>query len=174
MASGKAEKRRSGLRGLFGRRQPEQPTPATPPELVVEPFDKRDYRTLSLLVNGFKAAVGEQPLTQLQWSRLRAAIEREDITYYIARLRGQAVGVCSLCTVYSSYLCAPSGVFEDFYVRPEARGNGVARALVQCACDAVRAAGGATLTVTCAESDVAMYQALGFTVALGNGLSQLL
>ncbi len=155
---------------LRRRQKTEPPPPAPPPVLQVRPFDKRDYRTLSLLLGGFKVAVGEPPLTQRQWAQLRLAIEEERITYYIAYFHGQPVGLCSLCLTYSDYLCAPSGVFEDFFVRPEARGQGIARALVQRACTEVRAHGGSSLSVACAPCDLEMYQALGFKEELGISL----
>ncbi len=145
-----------------------------PPQTVCEvlPFDKKDYRTLSQLLNGFKKAVDEQPLTQPEWAALRTGIEEDRIFYYIAWQNGRAVGICSLCPTFSSFLCAAGGIFEDFYVVPDARGTGVARTLVQHARSMVEGWGGKTLTVTCAECDREMYRALGFTEPIGTTLSQ--
>ena len=148
--------------------------PAPLPICEVRPFDKKDYRTLSLLLNGFKNAVGEAPLTQLEWSALRKGIEEDRITYYIAWQGERAVGVFSLCRTFSSFRCAPVGLFEDFYVLPDVRGTGVARVLAQYARTAVESIGGKTLTVTCAECDREMYQSLGFTEPIGITLSQTL
>ncbi len=162
------------LKGLLcSKKAPEAvPVPETPPVCEILPFDRKDYHTLSLLLNGFKAAVGEAPLTQLEWAALRIGIEEERITYHIAWKEGRAVGVYSLCRSFSSYRCAAVGIFEDFYVLPEARGTGVARALAEHARSVVRSWGGHTLTVTCAECDREMYRALGFTEAIGTTLSQ--
>lgn len=146
--------------------------PAPQPVCEVRPFDKKDYRTLSLLLNAFKNAVGETPLTQSDWAALRVGIEEGRITYYIAWQGERAVGVFSLCPTFSSYLCAPGGVFEDFYVVPDVRGTGVARVLAQHARTVVESWGGRTLTVTCAECDREMYRSLGFTEAVGTTLSQ--
>ena len=62
----------------------------------------------------------------------------------------------------------PSGVFEDFYIRPAYRHQGTARRLVAFA---YRESGVSSLTVGCADCDVRMYRALGFTAALGNLLA---
>lgn len=146
--------------------------PTEPPVCTILPFDKKDYRTLSMLMNGFKQSVGEAPLTHLEWAALRTGIEAGSITYFIAWKDGRAVGMYSLCRVFSSYKCAAGGIFEDFYVLPEARGTGVARLLTAHACDTVRSWGGCTLTVTCADCDKEMYRSLGFGAEIGTTLSQ--
>lgn len=174
------EKRKNGVRKAqialppLLKKKAATPEPEAPeaPLCEILPFDKKDYHTLSLLLNGFKQAVDEPALTQLEWSALRVGIEEGRITYYIAWQNGRAVGMFSLCRTFSSYKCAVGGVFEDFYVLPEVRGTGVARALVQHACETVRSWGGKTLTVTCAECDAEMYRALGFCAAIGQTLSQ--
>lgn len=148
--------------------------PAEPPLCVIRPFDKKDYCTLSLLMNGFKQAVGEEPLTQLEWASLRTGIEADCITYYIAWQGERAVGMYSLCRGFSSFKCAPCGIFEDFYVLPEERGTGVARMLAEHAADTVRSWSGRTLTVSCAACDREMYGALGFADEIGITLSRLL
>ena len=69
---------------------------------------------------------------------------------------------------FSTYDYAPCGVFEDFYIRPAFRHKGVARELVRFA----RADSGVgSLTVGCADCDMVMYEALGFSVRLGNLLA---
>ena len=167
---------RNKLKFPFGKKKeaaaPPTAEPAPPPVCEVRPFDQKDYRTLSLLLNGFKNAVGEAPLNHLEWAELRNGIEEGRITYYIAWQGDRAVGVCSLCPTFSSFLCAPSGIFEDFYVVPDVRGTGVARALVQHARTVAEGWGAKTLTVTCAACDREMYQALGFTEPIGDTLSQ--
>ena len=62
----------------------------------------------------------------------------------------------------------PSGVFEDFYILPGYRHKGIARQLVLFA---RRESGVSSLTVCCADCDVPMYEALGFSVPLGNLLA---
>ena len=59
-------------------------------------------------------------------------------------------------------------MFEDFYILPQYRHQGIARKLVQFA---RTESGVQSLTVGCADCDKAMYQALGFSVLLGNLLA---
>ena len=59
-------------------------------------------------------------------------------------------------------------MFEDFYIRPEYRHQGIARALARFA---FAESGVSSLTVGCADCDLPMYRSLGFTVPLGNLLA---
>ena len=145
----------------------EQPTAPQGPVIRVEPFDGSDYRILSTMLNSFRTEVGQLPPTTEEWCRLRDAIEKDYIRYFIAYLDDAPVGLCSLCPYYSSIRSCPSAVFEDFYVRPEARSQGIARILVKYAADTVRSWGGRAMSVTCPPDDEAMYQALGFSDELG-------
>ena len=61
-----------------------------------------------------------------------------------------------------------SGVFEDFYIQPAYRHQGIARKLVSFAYEQ---SGVGSLTVGCADCDVAMYQSIGFKLRLGNMLA---
>ncbi len=153
------------------RRKKAEPTPEPQlPALTVEPFDGQDYRLLSVLLGSCRKELGAPDLTQTQWAGLRCAVEEERVRFYIAWLHGQPVGVCALCLGYSSQRCAVTGTLEDLYVRPEARGNGVALALADCAAAAVAAAGGAVLTVCCTDAHRPLYAALGFDAVQGAGL----
>lgn len=76
--------------------------------------------------------------------------------------------MCSVTLGFSTYCYDTSGVFEDFYILPEERHRGIARAL---AVYARRESGVRTLTVGCAPADRAMYEAIGFSVSLGELLA---
>ena len=78
------------------------------------------------------------------------------------------MGCCSVTVGFSTFNYKPCGVFEDFFVSPQYRHRGVARALVRCA---FRESGVGSLTVGCADCDTEMYRALGFSVRLGNLLA---
>ena len=78
------------------------------------------------------------------------------------------IGCCSVTVGFSTFDYAASGVFEDFYIRPEYRHQGIARKLVQYA---YQESGVNSLTVGCADCDVAMYRSLGFGISLGNLLA---
>ena len=58
--------------------------------------------------------------------------------------------------------------FEDFYIVPENRRKGIAREIVRFAYEN---SGVESLTVACADCDLDMYGALGFTIRLGNLLA---
>ena len=100
--------------------------------------------------------------------RLREAIFDNQIIFYGAWDGDRLVGCCSVTIGFSTFLYAPSGVFEDFYIRPEYRHQGIARELVRFA---RRDSGVCSLTVGGADCDVPMYQSLGFSVPLGNLLA---
>lgn len=78
------------------------------------------------------------------------------------------IGCCSVTVGFSTFDYAPSGVFEDFYIHPEYRHQGIARQLVQYA---YKESGISSMTIGCADCDMPMYRALGFSIPLGNLLA---
>ena len=96
------------------------------------------------------------------------AVREENILFYGAWEGDSLVGCCSVTVGFSTFDYLPSGVFEDFFIRPDFRHKGVARQLVQFA---YRASAVSSMTVGCADCDVPMYQALGFSIPLGNLLA---
>ena len=100
--------------------------------------------------------------------RLVRAVREENILFYRAWAGDSLVGCCSVTVGFSTFDYLPSGVFEDFFIRPDFRHKGVARQLVQFA---YRASAVSSMTVGCADCDVPMYQALGFSIPLGNLLA---
>ena len=120
------------------------------------------------LQKAYKAAVHEEAPAAEDYDRLRIAVEKGQILFYGAWDDGVLAGCCSVTVGFSTFNYQPSGVFEDFYIVPEYRHRGIARALVQYA---YRESGVGSLTVGCADCDVEMYRALGFSVPLGNLLA---
>lgn len=116
----------------------------------------------------FKAEVGEAEPEEEGRERLAEAIERRQILFYGAWEGTALAGCCSVTIGFSTFDYHHSGVFEDFYIRPEYRHKGIARELVQYA---YRDSGVSSLTVGCADCDLPMYQSLGFSVRLGNLLA---
>ena len=116
----------------------------------------------------YKAEIGEDAPSEQDRDLLREAIFDNQIIFYGAWDGDRLVGCCSVTIGFSTFLYAPSGVFEDFYIRPEYRHQGIARELVRFA---RRDSGVCSLTVGCADCDVPMYQSLGFSVPLGNLLA---
>ena len=116
----------------------------------------------------YKAEIGEAAPSGPDRERLREAVDRDAICFYGAWDGALLVGVCSVTLAFSTFLYAPSGIFEDFYIRPPYRHKGIARELVRFA---RQESGAASLTVGCAACDAAMYEALGFSVPLGRLLA---
>ena len=119
------------------------------------------------LENAFLNAVGEEPMPEANMKRLEAAVKAEKIVFFAARLHGKAIGMCSVSSGFSTYACRSCGVFDDFFVLPEYRGQGTARLLVKAAQAWCRERDYASLTVGCSQSDQTMYQSLGFETELG-------
>ena len=120
------------------------------------------------LQTAYKAAVHEDAPDHRDRDRLKAAIEKEQIFFYGAWDDHVLTGCCSVTTGFSTFNYQRSGVFEDFYIVPEYRHQGIARALAEFA---YRQSGVSSLTVGCADCDVEMYKALGFSIPLGNLLA---
>lgn len=126
------------------------------------------FDALCPLLNAYKAEIGEEPLTEAQKNALYAAIADGRIQFYGAKDGEALVGMCSVSFVFSTWQCAPGGIFEDFYILPAYRGKGTARALTGYLFAECEKAGVRSLWVGAADSLKAMYEALGFEVPLGN------
>lgn len=132
-------------------------------EVLRDPAD----RQLLELEDGFKRAIGEEPLTEEKQRQLQRAIGQGRITFFVAKQGARAVGMCSVAKCYSTFSCSDTGVYEDFYIEPAFRGRGIARKLAEAAQSWCRDRGISSLTVCCAPCDEKMYQALGFDERLG-------
>lgn len=120
------------------------------------------------LHKAYKAAIHENHPSDQNYGLLRDAIADEKILFYGAWDEDRLVGCCSVTVGFSTFNYRPSGVFEDFFIIPKYRHKGIARALVQFA---RQESSVGSLTVGCADCDVDMYKALGFSIPLGNLLA---
>ena len=116
----------------------------------------------------YKEAIGEDAPTESELAALKDAIALDRILFFGCRDDGKLVGCCSVSITFSTFCYGPCGVFEDFYLLPAYRHQGIARKLVRFAYEA---SGVASMTVGCANCDAAMYQALGFQTPIGNLLA---
>lgn len=116
----------------------------------------------------YKAEIGEDEPDAGKKALLAKAIDENAICFFGAWEGAVLIGCCSVTVGFSTFNYKPSGVFEDFYIRPEHRHKGLARQLVQYAYRESRVG---SLTVGCADCDVQMYRSLGFSIALGNLLA---
>ena len=120
------------------------------------------------LQKAYKNEIGEEAPTEQDMKALENAIEKEVIVFYGAFDGEALVGCCSVTKGFSTFNYEVSGVFEDFYIAPEYRQRGIAKELVKYAYIESKVG---SLTVGCADCDVKMYEALGFSIPLGNLLA---
>ena len=120
------------------------------------------------LQKAYKAEIREDRPTDADRERLTDAVRDGKIRFYGAWDGAVLAGCCSVTVGFSTFNYSASGVFEDFYILPRYRHQGIARELVLLA---RTESGVRSLTVGCADCDKAMYTALGFTVPLGNLLA---
>ncbi len=131
-------------------------------------INSSDADALWELQKQYKSEIGEDEPGDPEKERLANAIDRGMIHFYGVWEENVLIGCCSVTVGFSTFDYMPCGVFEDFFIRPQYRHQGIARRLVDFA---YRESGVSSLTVGCADCDVQMYQSLGFTVALGNLLA---
>lgn len=127
----------------------------------------KDANELWTLENAFLNEIGELPMEEKAKLRLKEAIKDEIIFFFIAKNNGLPIGMCSVSPCFSTFACKQCGVFDDFYVQPEFRRQGVARMLVKAAQDWCKEHDYASMTVGCSRHDEAMYRSLGFDTELG-------
>ena len=132
-------------------------------KIGTEMFDE-----LKSLQKDYKVAIGEDVPSETELESLRKAIEQGHIHFYGCICDESLVACCSICFTYSTFNYDKSGVFEDFYIKPEYRHKGIARKLVSYAFEKSEVS---SLTVGCADCDIEMYQAIGFQIPLGNMLA---
>ena len=137
-------------------------------ELLMDPEDPQ----LETLENRFLSEIGEQTMTDAKQQQLTQAIRDGKITFFIAKHGYRAMGMCSVAACFSTFACADTGMFDDFYIEPAFRRQGIARKLAAAAQAWCKTQGFASLTVSCAPCDEAMYRALGFSTPLGRTLAQ--
>ena len=129
-------------------------------------IDVSQIDSLWELQRQYKAEIGEDAPGYAARERLVRAIREENILFYGAWEGDSLVGCCSVTVGFSTFDYLPSGGCEDFFIRPAFRQKGVARQLVHFRASAV-----SSMTVGCADCDIPMYQALGFSIPLGNLLA---
>ena len=116
----------------------------------------------------YKQEIGEDVPSDADFESLAGAMASGVIRFFGCTENGALIGCCSVAPGWSTFNYGPAGVFEDFYILPEYRHQGVARQLVRFAAEQSKVG---SLTVGCADCDVEMYRALGFSVRLGNLLA---
>lgn len=151
-------------------RPPEEDAPITVCQFVPGEDDWQLWK----IENGYLAEIGETPLDGRTQAQLLQAIQDGRIVFFAAYRKTRMVGMCSVSRVFSTFNCADVGIFEDFFIEPVFRKQGVARQLASAAQKYCKANHLASLAVTCAPCDEEVYRALGFTEKLGMTLTHLI
>ena len=128
------------------------------------------FGELAALHRAYKAEIGEDAPAQADMESLNAALAAGRIRFFGCDENGTLVGCCSVCVTYSTFNYAAAGVFEDFYILPEFRHTGIARALTAFA---YKKSAVSSLMVGSAECDAEMYSAIGFSAPLGKLLAYM-
>jgi len=84
---------------------------------------------------------------------LAARLAADESVVFIAEADGEAVGFTQLYPTFSSTRTGPIFTLNDIYVRPEIRGGGVGRALLEAAAEHGRSVGAIRLTLTTARNN---------------------
>jgi ribosomal protein S18 acetylase RimI-like enzyme len=98
---------------------------------------------------------------------IAARLEREESVIFLAERDGRPVGFVQLYPLFSSTAARPRRLWllNDLYVAPEARGSGVARALMQRARRLAEETDAVGLELATAHTNVAaqrLYESLGW------------
>ena len=137
-----------------------------------EKLDIGDFEQLVELERLYKHSVGEADLDGSQIARLKDAVQKNQIEFFAGKENnGKIIAMCSVSVVFSTFSCAFSGIFEDFFILEEYRQKGIARELTGFVFDCMRQRNINAVWVGCADADLKMYESLGFSMRLGNLLT---
>ena len=139
--------------------------------MIYQKLDHADISQLLTLMQKYKTSIGEPHLSEKQIDKLTRAIKQKRIEFFVAKNEDNLVAMCSICVVFSTFLCENGSIFEDFYIIDEYRGKGIARGLTQYVFNELKSQGVVSAWVGCADVDVEMYKSLGFSISLGNLLT---
>ena len=127
--------------------------------------DSEDWQ-LQKLENGFRAEVGVPALTEEMYSKLTAAIQNGETTFFLAKRGYRAVGMCSITRYFSSSLCSETGILSDLYVEPVFRKKRIAQMLCMAAMDFCKENNIANPSVFCSPKEKKLFQNLNFNNTL--------
>lgn len=143
--------------------------------MVVEIYELESSRLERLmpLLEAYIREIGEGTLVEGNAERIGEAMDNGKISFFVAEEDEMLVGMCSLSIAFSTYRGGrPWGVFEDFYIAPEKRKEGIASKLVAHTFREAAKRDCSSVIVGCCKGDVPMYQHLGFDIRLGYMLAK--
>ncbi len=127
-----------------------------------------DISVLVTLLNLYKQDIGEESVVDEQVERLREAIESKQIEFFVIKDEEQIVGMCSITIGFSTFNFMKMGIFEDFFIKKEYRKKGLASILTNYVFEEMKRRKIESVWVGCSNSDIEMYNHLGFDIELGN------
>lgn len=114
--------------------------------MIIRPVDRNDYEAWLPLWDGYNAFYGRagetalpENITRQTWTRFLD--DREPVDALVAELDGKIVGLAHTIIHRSTTRLADVCYLQDLFTAPEARGQGVARALIDAAKQRAAASG---------------------------------
>lgn len=106
-----------------------------PAQLTIRPIAQHDYDQWLALWQGYNAFYGrsgdtalDPEITHITWTRFFDSYE--PVNALVAELDGQLLGLTHYLYHRSTTAIAPICYLQDLFTQPQARGKGVARALI--------------------------------------------
>lgn len=99
--------------------------------LKVERAGLERLGALAPLFDAYRVFYAQPSDTELARAFLRERLAQNDTVIFLAELDGKAVGFTQLFPSFSSVSAKRLWILNDLFVVPEARGSGVARALLE-------------------------------------------
>lgn len=127
----------------------------------------QDAGTIAPLFDRYRQFYEQAPDPMLARAFVQERLERDESAIFIAESpEGQVLGFTQLFPSFSSVGASRTWILNDLYVLPEARRQGVARALIEAAADFGRQTGASRLELETDHdnrSAQALYRHLGWT-----------
>jgi ribosomal protein S18 acetylase RimI-like enzyme len=134
--------------------------------ILIEAATLADVTQLSQLYIAYRIFYGQEPEEQRATEFIRERLEHASARYFLARdEKSQAIGFMHLMPSTNTLAMRPIWFLEDLYVVPEARGQGIATALLHHAEVFARDTGAERLTLATAHDNLTaqhLYSKLGY------------
>ncbi|WP_105530808.1 GNAT family N-acetyltransferase [Solimicrobium silvestre] len=135
-------------------------------QALIRKFEHRDLNELAQLFDAYRQFYEQAPDLALAEHYLATRVEkRESVILVAENSAGGLSGFCQLYPTFCSVLAQPIYVLYDLFVSPEARGNGVAKHLLNAARELGISDGKARLDLTTAKTNStaqSLYASLGW------------
>lgn len=119
------------------------------------------------LQNGFLKEIREEIADDAKTKRLIEAVKAKKIIFFLAKRGYRVVGMCSVTISFSTFACKDIGTFDDFFIEPVFRKQGIAKKLAETAFMWCRENEISSVAVCCSPCDEDMYRHIGFDIPLG-------